>query len=254
MSMQAAYAREFQRRKKAAGVLSRALKSRTVPKTSFRRMQGVLSSRGFRPIGRRNAKELKVADALANAERVSTTGLYRLLNVPVLGTDFSNRIGRKILVKSLYIRGFVTSTAAANLTANANAPPQQARLIIVWDMQPNGVTFGGADLLTSLAPQAMLNLNNRDRFKIVSDTTYEIGVYRDSNVATASIATTGQVIHPISKYIKLGKIETVFNAGSAGVIADINSGALFAVWVGSNAAGANDATAFVSYRARFQDL
>lgn len=207
-----------------------------------------LASRGYRL----NPHERKVADYAATQYDVNSSGDFKLLAVPVLGTDMNNRIGRKILLKSVYIRGHVSSqyatTAATGITLG-----QLYRMIIFIDLQPNGAAPATTDLLVTAAPQSHLNLNNRDRFKILCDKQWTVDPYFYSTTASASVASASRQIWPVKKYKKLN-IETVFNATNGGTIADIASGALYMFWIGSSGTGNADGIASVSTRVRFSDM
>lgn len=218
--------------------------------TSYVPRRAPLATRGFRyPV--REKKFFDVDQTYA----FNTTGTVKLLAVPVLGTDYTNRVGRKIVLKSVYIRGLATVEGAFNLPA----PPmtslaQLGRLILLVDSQPNGSAPAILDILTAASAISHLNPNNRDRFRILWDKQYAFGPIKVDNTATQSYAwAQGQAVYPIKYYKKLN-IETIFNAGVAGTIADINSGALYLVAIGTTAAGTNtDADAVVSCRVRFDD-
>lgn len=219
--------------------------------TAGRRTMGLPASRGFRPLGLRGTGEKKVIDVAAGTIQINTTGSFNLLNGCVQGSDYSNRIGRKIVMRSLYIRGFAFPEPSATA---ANSPSQQARMIIFLDSQPNGAAPAVTDLLNSATPASQLNLNNRDRFRVLRDQTFVFGpqVYAVSATAAPTVTGTPSVAD-VNCYVKMGH-ETIFNAGNAGTIGDINSGALYMFWIGSVTAGTGqDANAFVSSRVRFLD-
>lgn len=200
--------------------------------------------------------EKKTADVDPANINVSLTGVFTLLCAPQLGTDFTNRIGRKLLIKSVYVRGYVASegTNGATLTSPLNVGVQLARMIIFVDWQPNGAAPAVADLLKSAAVAAHLNLNNRDRFKIIADEQFVIDPILYNTTASSSVACVVNQIKEVKLFRKLN-IETIFNAGNAGTIADISSGALYMFWIGAQAAGtSSDANAQVATRVRFTDL
>lgn len=207
-----------------------------------------LRSGGYRP----NRVERKVNDLTTATYQCNTTGSFTLLANPTLGSDFNNRIGRKVLLKSVYVRGrVVTETASAG--TEAFVPAQQTRMILFIDMQPNGAAPAVTDLLVEALPSSQLNLNNRDRFKILTDRTYCFDPYYvDSSTATETFASAPNQIYNVKKYKKLN-LEMIFNATNGGTIADINSGALYMFWIGSRASGATDANAIVSTRVRYAD-
>lgn len=200
-----------------------------------------------------NPVERKVNDIPVATYQVNTTGSITLLANPQLGSDFNNRIGRKIMLKSVYIRGYVVSEASANGPAVAFNNAQQCRFILFCDMQPNGAAPAVTDLLNTANPASHLNLNNRDRFKIYSDKEFVLDPYFLVTTATqASAAMTNQV-KTFKKFKKLN-LEVIYNSTNGGTIADINSGALYMLWIGSQAAGTNtDANAVLSTRVRYLD-
>lgn len=218
--------------------------------TSRRTALGLPATRGFRPLGLRGTGEKKVIDSATATHAVNTTGDFTLLNGCVQGSDYTNRIGRKIVMKSLYIRGY---TCPEPSTAGAGGSvAQQARMIIFMDNQPNGAAPAVTDLLNTATSTSQLNLNNRDRFKILRDQTFVLSPQQYS-AANVLAATGSPAVADVNCYAKL-RHETIFNAGNAGTIGDINSGALYMFWIGSNSSGVGtDAVAVVSARVRFLD-
>lgn len=207
------------------------------------------------PIRLLPSPEKKFFDIAPATYQVNTTGSITLLCVPVPGTDYTNRIGRKIRIKSVYIRGICgLSAALTTITTGVVAQGQLLRLIIFQDLQPNGAAPALADLLNNATANAQLNPNNRDRFRILKDKCWAFGRFQWDTTATQAYAmTSGNSVAQVKCYKKLD-LETVFNAGTAGAIADINSGAIYMCWVGDQAAGTDTAgAAIVSTRARFYD-
>lgn len=204
------------------------------------------------PIGK---FEKKAADIGVATYQVNTTGSITLLAVPTLGTDYTNRIGRRIRLRSLYIRGHVNAENAELpiTTAGVETLAQQARLIIVVDRQPNATVFGITDLLVSARAESQLNLNNRDRFKVLVDKTYQIpnSVKATPATPTSFIGNFGGMFKV--KVFKKLNLPVQFNSTNGGTIADITSNAIYMVWIGINASGATDVNATVSTRIRFDD-
>jgi len=212
------------------------------------------ATRGFRPmygVAKGPKAEKKVIDT-TTAVSVDTTGAITLLNGTQLGNDYSNRIGRKITIKSIYYRGTVC------ITATNSAPPvdgdssfQHWRMIIFYDKQPNGATPAVTDVLVTATPTSHLNLNNRDRFKVLIDKSFVVDPYKMVDAANES--TWNRTAVNIKKYKKC-HITTIYNAGNAGTIADISTNAIFLLWVGNRAATAtDDGLAAFSCRLRFWD-
>lgn len=229
--------------------------ARKAPYSRYRKranMGTVRATRGFAGNYGRRKDEAKVSDTSFGSVQVNTTGVFTLLHNPTLGTDYTNRIGRKTLTKQIYIRGRVVTEASTQTAATAVlTTSQQARCILFVDKQPNGAAPAVTDLLVTADPGSQLNLNNRDRFKIKADRTYEFDPY--SYTTASGVASMSNQIKKV-KIFKKSKLETIWNATNGGTIADINSGALYLFWIGSNAAGTNtDANAQISARVRFWD-
>lgn len=200
-----------------------------------RRPLGLPATRGFRPLGLRSTGEKKVIDTSVNTYQVNTTGSFTLLNGCVQGSDYDDRIGRKIVMRSVFIRGMVASEQSINMaTVGAGGSTSQcARMIVFLDNQPNGAAPAVTDLLNSASPFSQLNLNNRDRFRVLADETFAFGPMKIFGT-TAGFADNQSEL--VERFIRL-RHETIYNAGNAGTIGDINSGALYMFWIGDQIAG-----------------
>lgn len=195
------------------------------------------ATRGFWGPQNRSAEEQKVIDTASANYALDTTGSVTLVSGVATGTDFTNRIGRKVVWKSIQLRGFwipVDATVSNNL----------CRVCLVWDSQPNGALPAITDIFQQALGNSMLNLNNRDRFKMVMDKQF----------IAAEYAATGQAVPGtghIKAFRKLNGLETIFD-GTTAAIGDIQSGAMLLVTLGSQAtAAAHTLTAAV--RMRFCD-
>lgn len=178
--------------------------------------------------------EFKVADTLFNAE-MSTTGVVTLVNGLTKGTDESNRIGRKVQIRSIQVDGNA-AIKSAGLT-------QIDRVMLVKDRQPNGALPTVGDIVTGGGALSVRNLDNRKRFKILWDHQFELAKYGTGQGET----------NRVKKYFKK-KFETVFNSGDTGTIGDINTNALYFVVVGTGAPGTTAASSYYNVRVRFTDM
>jgi len=201
-------------------------------------------------------KERKFSDRGVGGHQVSDAGGFTLLHAPTLGSDYTNRIGRKTNCKSLYIRGKLEITKASTM-ALATVGSTLNRLIILLDTQPNGAAPAVTDLLSSASPSSQLNPNNRDRFHIIKDKVYGLDSLVIDNTGVNAENSWGRTIIPIKIYKKLN-LETIFNSTDDGTIASINSGALYMFWIGNAGVQAVEAnwviTANLSTRVRFDDV
>lgn len=179
-----------------------------------------------------------------------------MLHAPTLGSDYTNRVGRKTNCKSLYIRGKLEITKSATM-AVATVGSTLNRLVIFLDSQPNGAAPAVTDLLVSASPSSQLNANNRDRFHILKDKVYALDACAIDNAGVNAENSWGRTIIPIKIYKKLN-LETIFNGNDDGSISSINSGALYMFWIGNAGYQAVEAnwviTANLSTRVRFDDV
>lgn len=195
------------------------------------------------------AVEKKVKDIAVATYPISTVGSFTLLNGLVPGTDFNNRIGRKVFLNSFYVRGFCRNSDDG--TGGSTSPGDLWRMIIFMDMQPNGSAPAVTDLLVSASSASQLNMNNRDRFKVLCDKQYTTGPWTFLGSGGYWASADG-ASHAIKKYKRVSA-ETIYNAGTAGTIADIISGALYMFWIGTSAAVEQGGEAVVSVRVRYTD-
>lgn len=204
------------------------------------------ANRGFGNMAIRLNREKKFFDIPVTNYVVTPAGLFTLLHVPQLGSDFYDRIGRKTVAKSVYIRGYISIQASLALT-NIDVPSHMARMIIFVDSQPNGAAPAVTDLLNTASVASQLNPNNRDRFQIIKDKQFSFDAWAVNDQRAGFNRTT----YPIKCYKKLN-LETIFGQTSAGTIGDINTGALYMFWIGSTNIDQGD-TATLGTRIRFDD-
>lgn len=219
-------------------------------KRVFARGRAPLQSRGwnFPMIG-----EKKFIDTVITAGRCDTTGDFYLLNGLQTGTQFNQRIGRKVVLMSWQMRGKICSDQALEFS-NGNTVAQNARIIIFIDNQPNNTVPALTDVLTVASSNAFINPDYRDRFKVLADKLFPIG---PCVIASGAPYYGGDQVFIVSDFQKM-KVETIYNAGNAGTIGDINTGALYALFVGDQArpgGGVKIGTtiATVNLRIRFAD-
>jgi len=181
---------------------------------------------------------LKGTDILLTqaAPIVTTTGTnanIMLLNGIAPGNGSYNRIGRKVSLKSLRLKGAVEFSSIPSATGVEVG--NFVRMVVVWDRQPGGViptwdtVFGytlqdATEASTIMAP---LRYDNMSRFTVIKDKIIDYSVQPSSPVSTAAI--TEQV--DFDEYINLGGKVTTYSGQSAPTtIADIATGALYVMW------------------------
>lgn len=165
---------------------------------------------------------------------ITSTATITLLNGMVQGDTVSTREGRKIIIKSIYLRS--RQTLDSNATDSA-----LSRTMLVYDKQANASAPSITDILTSASVQAFNNLDNRERFVVLMDKVIQV-------------KSEGQFISTntfFKKYMKVN-LETIYNSSNVGTVADINTGSLYLVQLGTQAVTA-DVDNFTNVRIRYVD-
>lgn len=233
------------------------------PAVSINARRGApVATRGFRArYGNRG--ELKMFQSAIVLSTVPTLGqVLNNLFLPALGSDYTNRIGRKVRVRSIGIRAFSTLYAAqqsaTDLGANANvfARSQHQRVMLVYDTQPNGTGAATTDILDSAAVISMNNLSNRERFRVLMDKVFTFDPYHVSTDGTPVITVHSENRTCVSwTYWKKCNMEVVFNGVNGGTIADVATGAFLLLIVSSETTTnfVGNALRYV-IRFRFEDM
>lgn len=185
-------------------------------------------------------KEDGFVDLASAAYNMDTTGTVTLIPTVPQGASVSQRVGKKILWKSMQIRGGVYAQSAAVIPTGA--------WMIVYDRRPTGSTPAVTDILVSASQSSFTNDANAGRFKILMRRDYQF-------IGPGNAGTSSDPADVVNEYLKLKNLPCVFKAAGTGAIADIEEGALYLVTVGSNASGANAAcTAGLAFRTRYIDV
>lgn len=188
---------------------------------------------------RMKGSDVGFLDTAAATYGMDTTGSITLLNPIVQGAGQSQRVGKKVILKSLQCRGRWNSLAVTTFADGA--------YLIVYDRRPTGALPAITAILNTANTNSMNNDDNSGRFKILKrvDFTFE------GNSATPN---TGKGVLSGDMYLKLRGLPTVYKSVNTGAIADIEEGALYLVTLGDIAAGTSAASGTVGFRVRFMDV
>lgn len=176
-------------------------------------------------------------DLTLAAYAFDTTGTVTLIATVAQGASVSQRIGKKIQWKSIQIRG--------SLQAGTTATTNDCALILVYDKRPTGALPTIADVLVSANPGAFNNDANSGRFQIIRRYDFVL-------LGNRTTPATGLEVIDASDFIKFSR-PCVYKAAATGAIADIEQGAIYAITIGNNTAGATAAEGSLAYRVRFTD-
>jgi len=195
---------------------------------------GYLNRRGLN-------RETGYVDLASAQYQGNTTGSIVLAATIPQGAAVQERVGKKILLKSMQVRGYVTADGTTTTTMGA--------WILVYDKRPTGALPTITDILDTINVNSFLNDANSGRFKILARRSYQV----NGNSSSAGQQTEG-TLQVIDEYVKLKGLQTVFKAAGTGQMGDIEEGALYLVVVGVTAAGTADCTFQLGCRTRFLDV
>lgn len=171
--------------------------------------------------------EKKNLDVFSSATSAAATtwSLPVLIDGIPQGASAVTRIGRRVVLQSIFVRWNIQLGAAA----------QTARWVMIYDHAPNGVLPAVLDIFASNTQQGMMNLNNNDRFMVLHDEVL------NGFVAAGTIA--GKF------YYKKQPLQQQYLDTATGTIADITTGAVYLMVCGLTTTTLN----FTS-RVRYTDL
>jgi len=182
--------------------------------------------------------EIKGVDTtIALSPVLATMGSNGSIFVPNLvapGSGSYNRVGRKIMSRSLRIKASL-EYLCTQVAATGDISGAYCRMIVLWDKQPQGVlpafntVFAvtgqdGTETETLLAP---LKYDQMDRYKVLLDKVYNFNI----PAGGPANGDNNTVVQTVDEYLRLNNLETVFSAqNSPAGIADIASGGLYIIF------------------------
>lgn len=192
-------------------------------------------NRNFVPRMQSIAEKKNIDTAVAIPAFGIASGALTLLNGCQAAVVPTGRVGRRITMTSLLIRGYVQLAA----TTTGASP---FRLLVVYDSQANKQAPAVTDVLTGNAFSYPMLLANSRRFKIVMDKQYPV------------FGTAGPQGFELNEYVKLNLDAEYIDGTGAGDITDITSGSLYAITFTSAGLGVATATNNIQARVRFLDI
>jgi len=177
-------------------------------------------------------------DLTFQTQVINSTGSVQLMSVLVQGAGQTQRVGKKVQIKSIQWRGLLQADTTTTFTKGA--------WILVYDRRPTGSLPAIGDILNSASPFAMNNDDNSGRFQILHRKDFVV-------IGNTTTPSTGMEAITDDGFIKVNR-PTVYKSLGTGAIADIEEGALYFVTIGQTAAGTADAGLSIIFRTRFLDV
>lgn len=189
---------------------------------------------------RRSTPELKFFDTTKAGTAVATAGTIfdsSLLLMQEGNTD-STRIGNKIQLKSLMIRGTYVVTSATP-AAGSNV----VRIIVYQDRQANGATAAVTDILNTADYRSFNNMDNTDRFRTLCEEVIEYNCQSAAGDGTANVTSEQVRTFFLKKRLDI----PIKYKGNAGTIADVASNNIGVLVIAREATGAVEYIARCKY-------
>jgi len=188
----------------------------------------------------------------------STNASSFILNLVQQGAGSWNRVGRKIIPKSLRIKGVVQFTLTPTIATGA-LDGNLLRMVVVHDKQPSGATLATFDAIFGITVQdgtescpdvtCPPRYDNMDRFKVLMDRTIAI---ENCFVSSLGSGPNTQLEYNLDEYMKLNCGETVYSGQSNPMtIADISTGAIIVYFRARNNTASNAAAIDAVARLRY---
>ena len=185
-------------------------------------MAAVNRARGFSQVQVSRQPERKFYDTSYAAATIPVTGSITSNTVcdVAAGTGESQRVGRKICVKQLIIKGYAFLPDATDKQNTADF----VKIVVYGDKQANGAAATIANLLSSADVLSFNNLDNSMRFKTLASkivTLHASGVGHGESSTPASSTQTGRGLRHFVINIPLNAI--IEFSGTGGGVADLTS-------------------------------
>lgn len=169
-----------------------------------------------------------------------------ITGVPVPGSQFFNRLSNRTRGVSIQIHGMVEPTN----TNTGIIAQTYARLMVIYDRQPNGAVPSLADVLQDFNSSgaagtdtfSMINMENRNRFMVLRDRKI---VLPSIDALGAGSSNVGGIVTDVScdkqglryeEFIKLKGLESQYNSTSTATITDISTGSFLLLMLSNDAA------------------
>lgn len=188
----------------------------------------------------RQEPELKRNEITISAVPVYNLATIQLLNGIAQGTTAFTRVGNRISMQSVHMRYSLRQWDVSTFNNN-----HIWRMLIVYDRSPNGSNPAITDILASNHQLALQNMDNKDRFKILWDKTDTYGYFFSGGNSTGPCQAVGECYRKV-------KGDTVYS-GSASLISDLRTGALWLVYLGSATLATNCPALDARLRVTFTD-
>ncbi len=209
------------------------------------RQRGYLRRSGFYGRFTGPSGEAKFFDTDIDDATVSTTMTINNLTIIPEGNGESDRIGRKVNIKAVHIKGTLTlptTPTAANTSA-------VVKFMLIQDKQTNGAQYTATDLLDTDSIESFNNLANSARFRVLKTVYYNLKCPAGSGRGTTDTLSYGEDVRWVSCNMRINIPMEYDNSATTGAIGTVRTNNLY--WVSQ--ASASTANFTGTARIRYTD-
>lgn len=178
--------------------------------------------------------ELKTVVASQNTQEINNGGTFQLLTGITPGTSDTTRVGNKILLKYLWLKG--------NIRTIATSVDQTVRLVIIEDRAPTGALPAWTDVFNTVDVYSFRNRDRLTRFKVYYDKMFLINRPSEENSSK-----------PLKKFLKIRR-PVYYNDTGGATIATAQKSCFYIAWVGTEVTGTTCALIDYNTQVGFTDL
>lgn len=222
--------------------MKRKRQTKTFNRNSFkkRRTNGSITIEKALAIIAKSSGELKGVDIDIDDTSIlvstASNANCKVLNLMKEGNGTENRVGKKINIKSVRIKGVANyNYTPEGVTGNINAGIM--RMVLVWDKQPNGVKPLYNKVFSRINQEGVetsefldnVNPSNTSRFSVLKDKIFQA----NPTVMNTSGGTTNAVKlnYMFDEYLTMNK-DTIYDKTAGTItIANIATGALYLYYI-----------------------
>jgi len=195
----------------------------------------VAVERPMKPLEKRNIDTAYDISSGLGVETAITP--IKCISVCSPGANANNRLGRKILIKSIFVRGRVWATSGMTGAAFF-------RMMIIQDREPNGALPVIANIMQDDEIHGLMNLNNGQRYKVLAEI----------NLGGEGMSLANRIGYVFERYVKTNIVAHYKDGAGAGDATDIQANGLYAVvYIGGGSMGAASCNMVSNFRVRFLD-
>lgn len=168
---------------------------------------------------------------------VDNNPVITVINTIPQGTSVSERIGKKVFIKSLRINGEIYGRGSHSDSIN--------HMYVIYDRRPNGTLPGFNDIFSGSVTYEFPNDNNTGRFDILKKQTFNV-------FGNSSFQFSDKMVQYMDIFIPINRPAVYKDAGTGG-IGDIETGAIYIMWIGNQVPGTLSCYAVGDLRVRYTD-